>query len=150
VIRPQQHQQAPNRTQFPVQRNNQPQQQQQYHQANDNMCFTCGNTGHYAKNCPRNQQRQGQNANQNQGKRQKVQVRQGRLNFTTMADILEGAPVMTGIFLVLNYPAIILFDSGASHSFISANCLFTTPMGVLQFQHQEAGLPPIKSTNMCL
>jgi hypothetical protein len=104
VIRPQQQQQqAPNRTQFPAQRNNQ--QQQQHRQANDNRCFTCGNTGHYAKNCPRNQQRQGQNVNQNQGKRQKVQVRQGRLNFTTMADIPEGAPVMTGIFTVLNYPA---------------------------------------------
>jgi hypothetical protein len=48
-----------------------------------------------------------------------VQVRQGRLNFTTMADILEGAPVMTGIFSVSNYPAVILFDLGASHSFIS-------------------------------
>jgi hypothetical protein len=56
VIRPQQQQQAPNRTQYPVQRNN---QQQQHRQANDNRCFTCGNTGHYAKNCPRNQQRQG-------------------------------------------------------------------------------------------
>jgi hypothetical protein len=84
-----------------------PQQQQQYRQANDNRCFTCGNTGHYAKNCPRNQQRQ--NANQNQGKRQKVQVRQGRLNFTTMTDIPEGAPVMAGIFSVSNYPAIIFF-----------------------------------------
>jgi hypothetical protein len=55
-----------------------------------------------------------------------VQVRQGRLNFTTLADILEGAPVMTGIFSVLNYPAIILIDSGASHNFIntkfSAKC----------------------------
>jgi hypothetical protein len=118
VIRPQQQQQAPNRSQPLVQRNNQP-QQQQYRQANDNRCFTCGNTGHYAKNCPRNQQRQGQNSNQNQGKRQKVQVRQGGLNFTTMADIREGAPVLTGIFSVLNYPAIILFYSGASHSFIS-------------------------------
>jgi hypothetical protein len=116
VIRPQQQQQAPNRSQPPIQRNNQP-QQQQYRQANDNRCFTCGNTGHYAKNCPRNQQ--GQNSNQNQGKRQKVQLRQGRLNFTTMADISEGAPVMTSIFSVLNNPAIILFDSGASHSFIS-------------------------------
>jgi hypothetical protein len=47
-------------------------------------------------------------------------VRQGRLNFTTLADIPEGAPVMTGIFSVLNYHAVILFDSGASHSFISA------------------------------
>jgi hypothetical protein len=48
-----------------------------------------------------------------------VQVRQGRLNFTTLADIPEGAPIMTGIFSVLNYLAIILFDSIASHSFIS-------------------------------
>jgi hypothetical protein len=116
VIRPQQQQQTPNRSWPPVQwNNNQP--QQQYRQANDNKCFTCGNTRHYAKNCPKNQQRQGQNPNQNQGKRQRVQ---GRLNFTTLADIPEGAPVMTGIFSVLNYLAVILFDSGASHSFISA------------------------------
>jgi hypothetical protein len=47
-------------------------------------------------------------------------VRQGRLNFTTLGDILEGAPIMSGIFSILNYPTIILFDSGASHSFISA------------------------------
>jgi hypothetical protein len=70
-----------------------------------------------------------------------VQVRQGRLNFTTMADIPEEAPVMTGIFTVLNYPAIILFYSGASivlsvpNLVPSVNCLFTTPMGVSQFQH---------------
>jgi hypothetical protein len=121
VIRPQQQQQqASNRSQLPVQRNNNQPQQQHYRQANDNKCFTYGNTGHYAKNCPRNQQRQGQNSNQNQGKRQKVQVRQGRLNFTTMGDIPEGAPVMTGIFSILNYPTIILFYSCASHSFISA------------------------------
>jgi hypothetical protein len=119
VIRPQQQQQAPSRSQPPAQRNNN-QQQQQYRQGNDNRCFTCGNIGHYTKNCPINQQRQGQNANQNQGKRQRVQVRQGRLNFTTLADIPEGAPVMTGIFSVLNFPAVILFYSGASHSFISA------------------------------
>jgi hypothetical protein len=47
-------------------------------------------------------------------------VRQGRLNFTMMTDIPEGAPVMTGIFSVSNYPAVILFDSSASDSFINA------------------------------
>jgi hypothetical protein len=52
VIQPQQQQQAPNRSQLPVQKNNNQPQQQQYRQANDNRCFTCGNTGHYAKNCP--------------------------------------------------------------------------------------------------
>jgi hypothetical protein len=29
-----------------------------------------------------------------------VQVRQGKLNFTTMSDIPEGAPVLTGTFSI--------------------------------------------------
>jgi hypothetical protein len=57
--------------------------------------------------------------NQDRGRKQKVQVRQGKLNFTTLEELPEGAPVMTGTFSVFNQPALILFDSGASHSFIS-------------------------------
>ena len=66
-----------------------------------------------------------------------MQVRQGRLNFTTMADIPEGAPIMTGIFSVLNYHAVILFDSGASHSFISAK--FSAKCQ-LPFHHTNGGI----------
>jgi hypothetical protein len=33
----------------------------------------------------------------------------------------EGEPVMMGTFLVANYPTVILFDSSASHTFISKN-----------------------------
>ena len=33
--------------------------------------------------------------------------------------ILEGEPVMMGLFSIANQSAIILFDSGASHTFIS-------------------------------
>jgi hypothetical protein len=66
-----------------------------------------------------------------------VQVRQGRLNFTTLADILEGAPVMTGIFSILNYPTVILFDSGASHSFISTK--FSTKCQ-LPFHHTSGAI----------
>jgi hypothetical protein len=136
VIRPHQQQQAPNRSQAPDQRNNNHHQQQpQYRQGNDNKCFTYGSTGHYANNCPRNQQ--GQNANQNHSKRQKVQVRHGRLDFTILADIPEGAPVMTGIFSVLNYPAVILFDSGASHSFI--NTKFSTKCQI-PFHHTSGAI----------
>jgi hypothetical protein len=36
-----------------------------------------------------------------------------------VATTAEGEPVMMGTFLVANYQAIILFDSGASHTFIS-------------------------------
>jgi hypothetical protein len=66
-----------------------------------------------------------------------VQVRQGRLNFTTLADIPEGAPVMTGIFSVLNYPTIILFYSSASHSFISTK--FSAKCQ-LPFHHTNGGI----------
>jgi hypothetical protein len=59
------------------------------------------------------------NANQNQGTKQKVQVRQRRLNFTTLAELPEGAPVMTGTFTIFNHPALVLFYSGALHNFIS-------------------------------
>jgi hypothetical protein len=75
--------------------------------------------GHYAKNCPRNQLRQMPAPNQDRGRKKKVHVRQGKLNFTTLEELPEGAPIMTGIFSVFNQTALILFDSGASHSFIS-------------------------------
>jgi hypothetical protein len=43
----------------------------------------------------------------------------GRIYYTQVATTLEGEPIMMGTFLVANYPAVILFDSGASHTFIS-------------------------------
>jgi predicted aspartyl protease len=51
------------------------------------------------------------------------QVRQSKLSFTTMSDIPEGASVLTGTFSINNTPVKILFDSGATHSFISENLL---------------------------
>jgi hypothetical protein len=57
--------------------------------------------------------------NQDKGRKQKVQVRQGKLNLTTLEELPEGATVMTATFSIFNQPALILFDSGASHSFIS-------------------------------
>jgi predicted aspartyl protease len=52
-----------------------------------------------------------------------VQVRQGKLNFITMSDIPEGASVVTGTFSINDTPVKILFDSGATHGFISENLL---------------------------
>jgi len=63
-----------------------------------------------------------------------VQVRQGRINFTILADLPEGAPVMMGTFSVHHKPVVILFNSSASHSFISAK--FGTKAG-LDFCHTQ-------------
>jgi hypothetical protein len=52
-----------------------------------------------------------------------VQVRQGKLNFTAMSDIPEEASVLTGTFSINDTPIKILFDSGATHSFISEKLL---------------------------
>jgi hypothetical protein len=45
----------------------------------------------------------------------------GQFYYTQVATTPEGEPVMMGTFLVANYPAVILFDSGPSHTFISKN-----------------------------
>jgi hypothetical protein len=51
-----------------------------------------------------------------------MQVRQGQINFTTLAELPDGAPVMSGTFSIHHQPVVTLFDSGATHSFISNNC----------------------------
>jgi hypothetical protein len=51
-----------------------------------------------------------------------VQVRQGRVNFTNFSELPEGTPIMTGNFSINHQPVILLFDSGATHSFISSKC----------------------------
>jgi hypothetical protein len=42
-----------------------------------------------------------------------------RIYYTQLVTTPEGEPVMMGTVLVANHPATILFDSGASHTFIS-------------------------------
>jgi hypothetical protein len=55
-------------------------------------------------------------ANNSAGKNVK---KTGRIYYTEVATTPEGEPVMMGMFLVANHPAVILFDSGDSHTFIS-------------------------------
>jgi hypothetical protein len=48
-------------------------------------------------------------------------LRRGHAHFITIEEIPAGEVVTAGKFLVNNHPTVVLFDSGASHSFISAS-----------------------------
>jgi hypothetical protein len=93
---------------------------------NNNHCFNCGSSSHFIWDCPQPRKSfQGQTSspnNKGKGKKQVVQVRQGRVNFTTLSELPEIAPIMMGTFSINHQSVIILFDSGATHSFMSSKC----------------------------
>jgi hypothetical protein len=92
--------------------------------------FNCGKSGHFIKDYPypkqnksnfqqtfgNSNQGKGNTANTSTGKNLK---KTGRVYYTQVATTPKGEPVMMGTFLVANHPAVVLFDSGASHTFIS-------------------------------
>jgi hypothetical protein len=49
-------------------------------------------------------------------------LRVGCANFTTLEEIPLGEEVLAGMFFLYEHPVIILFDSRASHDFLSLAC----------------------------
>jgi len=72
-------------------------------------CFNCKQVGRWARDCPYPK------SNSAAG----VHNCTGRVHYTTVEEIPEGEVVTAGMFLVNQHPAILLFDFGASHSFMS-------------------------------
>jgi hypothetical protein len=53
------------------------------------------------------------------------------VNHTTIEDILEGEEVLAGTVVLFGCPIIILFDSGASHGFITSACAKRTELSLI-------------------
>jgi hypothetical protein len=68
-------------------------------------CFNYNQPRNFAKFCPN-------------PKKQQTQY-QARVHHSTVDDIPEGEPMTAGMFSINNHPAVVLFDSGSSHSFVS-------------------------------
>jgi hypothetical protein len=54
-----------------------------------------------------------------------------RANYTTMEEIPMGEEVLAGTFFLNEHPVLILFDSGATHNFMSSTCAKKTKLSLV-------------------
>ncbi|KAA0041160.1 gag protease polyprotein [Cucumis melo var. makuwa] len=91
-------------------------------------CFKCRQEGHTADRCPLrltgNAQNQGASA-----------PHQGRVFGTNKTEAERAGTVVTGTLLVLGHYALVLFDSGSSHSFISSAFVLHARLEVEPLHH---------------
>jgi hypothetical protein len=96
-------------------------------------CFKCGLTGHFTWQCPTRSTAPGAG---NQAKPQGQQnFMYGRVNHMTSDKAQQAQDIVLGIFLTSAHPATILFDSGASHSFISSCFVMKHSLPIATMKH---------------
>jgi hypothetical protein len=96
-------------------------------------CFKCGLTGHFAWQCPTWTTTPGVG---NQVKPQgQHNFMHGRVNHLTSEKAQQAPDVVLGMFLASSHPATILFDSGASHSFILSSFVAKHSLPIATMKH---------------
>jgi hypothetical protein len=94
----------------------------------DRRCFNCGENGHYANRCPNPRTCAYQPATSTPAPTHgansipvatKQKYARGRVNHVAMEEAQDAPDVVLGMFFTNDTSAVVLFDSWASHSFIS-------------------------------
>jgi hypothetical protein len=80
--------------------------------------------------------------NQHRGKQRGPAPWTGHVNYTTVDGIPTGEEVLAGTFFLNECPIIILFDSGASHDFMSSTCVKKARLTLM-----ASGAPYVISTS---
>jgi hypothetical protein len=95
----------------------------------DHRCYSYGEQGHYTNRCPNSRTHVSQPAIATPAPTRgansvpiaaKQNYARERVNYVVVEEAQEAPDVVIGMFLVNDTSAVVLFDSGASHSFISA------------------------------
>jgi hypothetical protein len=81
-------------------------------------------------------------ANHQKGPQRGHAPRTGRANYTTVEEIPTGEEVLACMFFLNEHPVIILFDSGASHDFMSSTCAKKAKLSLV-----ASGAPYVISTS---
>jgi hypothetical protein len=123
--------QRPNNLQTPTTENQSVQRTQatQNPQHADRRCYKCDQKGQYTNRCPNSRTRANQPAIATPAPTRgansvpvaaKQNYARGRVNHVVVEEVQEASDVVIGMFLINDTSTVALFDSGASHSFISA------------------------------
>jgi hypothetical protein len=107
--------------------------------------YNCGEKRHYANRCPNLHTRVNQTATATPASTHgansipvatKQNYAHGRVNHVAIEEAQQALNVVIGMFLINDTSVVVLFDSGASHSFISAAYIekHNLPLALLKCQ----------------
>jgi hypothetical protein len=110
--------------------------------AGSGTCFKCGQFGHFSKECT------AKGVAPLQGNVQKPLV-PARMYAFGSEGLAEGSEVVTGTIPITGFEASVLFDSGATHSFISSTFVRLSRLAVRPLDVGLAVATPVGKTVVC-